>query len=222
MRLPGLLLMLALPLCAPAAEPGLTRQQEVQRSASFLAAHPDLKHRRAGLLAWEKGDAALAFRKFRRAARYADKPSQAMLAEMLWQGRGVERDRAEAYAWMDLAAERGQRLFALQRERYWSQLGAAQRERALAVGAGIHARFGDAVAKPRLERYLKKARYERTGSNVGFVGPLTIELNVDGKPVKVHGETYYRAEYWEPGRYWAWTDAEFEARGTVEVGPLSR
>jgi hypothetical protein len=222
MRIPGLVLLFALPPYVHAAEPALTRQQEVQRSASFLAAHPDLKHRRVGLLAWENGDAALAFRQFRRAAHYADKPSQAMIAEMLWQGSGVEPDHAQAYAWMDLAAERGQRHFVLERERYWQQLDAEQRERALALGAEIYARFGDAAAKPRLERQLQKAKYERTGSNVGFLGPLSIKLNVDGKPVKVYGETYYRPEYWEPGRYWAWTEAEFEARGSVEVGALTR
>lgn len=222
MRISWLLLMLALAPCLRAAEPALTRQQEVQRSASFLAAHPDLRHRRAGLLAWQNGDAALALRKFRRAAHYADKPSQAMVAEMLWQGSGTERDRAAAYAWMDLAAERGQTRFVLERERYWNLLDAAERERALAVGAELYARLGDAVAKPRLERQLRRSAYERTGSNVGFVGPLNVMLNVDGKRVKVHGETYYRLDYWDPARYWAWTDAEFETRGVVDVGPLSR
>jgi len=211
-------------LCALAlrAEPtGLTPEQEIQRSAPFLHAHPDLRHRRAGLEAWERGDAALAFRKFLRAARFGDKPSQAMLAEMHWRGEGTPRDRAAAYAWMDLAAERRQRIFVLKREQYWHALTPGERGAALEIGRRIYAAYGDDVAQPRLERKLRQAKHERTGSLVGFVGPLTILLNVDGTRVRVRGEDYYRDEYWEPERYWRWSDAEFEARGSVDVGPLS-
>src|SRR5690606_14310750 len=74
----------------------------IMSSEGFLDAHPDLKYRQAGLKAYEEGDHAEAMNLFRRAARFADKPSQGMIAEMLWRGEGIEQDRPSAYAWMDL------------------------------------------------------------------------------------------------------------------------
>ncbi len=62
--------------------------------------------------------------KFLRAARYADKPSQAMIAQMLWNGDGVPVDRVMAYVWADLAAERGYPAFIATREKFWSELNA--------------------------------------------------------------------------------------------------
>ena len=94
-------------------------------SESFLAAHPDLNNRHRGMQAYEAGRYPEAMSYFRRGARYADKASQAMVAEMLWKGEGGPRDPALAYAWMDLAAERGYPGFTVMRERYWAQLDAA-------------------------------------------------------------------------------------------------
>src|SRR3546814_9279963 len=70
-----------------------------------------------------------------------------MVAEMLWNGDGVERDRALAYAWMDLAAERGYAGFLGLRERYWSALDEAGRARALEAGQEVYAHYGDAAAR---------------------------------------------------------------------------
>jgi TPR repeat protein len=76
-------------------------------SSDFLAYHPDLGDRKLGMEAFKRGSFDYAARYFQWAARYADKPSQAMLGSMYWSGQGVQQDRALAYAWMDLAAERG-------------------------------------------------------------------------------------------------------------------
>ena len=128
--------------------------QDVMSSAGFLSAHPDLRWRAEGLDALEKDRAGEAFDYFKRAARYADKPSQAMVAEMLWTGTGVPADRPLAYAWMDVAAERAYIPFLAKREQYWNALSAAEQARALEIGAGIYDEYADTVAKERLERLL--------------------------------------------------------------------
>ena len=52
----------------------------------FMQGHPDLMWRMRGRAAYAKGEYAYARDCFERAARFADKPSQAMLGEMHWNG----------------------------------------------------------------------------------------------------------------------------------------
>ena len=145
--LPTLLLSLGLSLALPAglqARPSQDNDPHISTrilTDSFLRYHPDLKHRLTGLEYLEQGAALEAYREFEKAARYADKMSQGMVAELLWTGAVEGADRAVAYAWMDLAAERGYRTFIVQRERYWDALDAGQRERALEVGQAIYAEY---------------------------------------------------------------------------------
>src|SRR5687768_7671599 len=123
--LPGLILAAALGL-SPALHAESSPDSLILSSHSFLDAHPDIKFRNRGFAAQERGDLAAAHEAFERAARFADKPSQAVIAEMLWKGEGVAQDRAKAYAWMDLAAERGYRAMLVQREEYWKALTPAE------------------------------------------------------------------------------------------------
>lgn len=196
----------------------------VTTSEGFLSAHPDLHWRNRGERAYLEGDYARAQQKFRSAARYADKPSQAMLATMLWNGEGSVADHALAYAWMDLAAERGYPDFLATRERYWQALSADERSRAIEVGQAIYAEFGDAVAKRRLEQELTRARVQITGSHLGRVGNLQVQLRqADGSfSVPVPSTRYYDPRYWQPEQYWQWQDRKWQdpPEGRVEVGPL--
>src|SRR5690606_21961142 len=131
--------------------------QAVMSSSGFLAAHPDLRWRGEGLAAFEEGRTGEALTYFKRAARYADKPSQAMVAEMLWTGTGTPQDRPLAYAWMDVAAERAYIPFLSKREEYWNALSEAERAQALEAGAAVYDEYRDGVAKERLERLLRRA-----------------------------------------------------------------
>ncbi len=158
-------LCLAVPVGAGAAEE--TRQRGIDPAVltdGFLGAHPDLRWRNAGIQAYREKDYEMALVYFRRAARYADKPSQAMIAEMYWEGRGVPQDRPIAYAWMDIAAERLYPDLVAFRERYWDALSEAERAEALERGQEILAQYGDEVAKPRLEAVLRRARRQRRAS----------------------------------------------------------
>ncbi|WP_162247605.1 sel1 repeat family protein [Pseudoxanthomonas sp. Root65] len=207
-------------------------------AAGFFESHPDLKFRGMGMQAYREGDHGKAATYFDRAARFADKPSQAMLAEMRWEGLGVPLDRALAYAWMDLAAERGYPELLAMRERYWDQLDAADRERALALGEAVYAQYGDAVAKPRIETQLRRDRRRIAGSRTGFAGNAKLFIMAPGAaeapsataaggkegyyPVTViDGTRYYAPDYWAPERYHVWQAQQWQQRmqeGHVEVG----
>jgi hypothetical protein len=192
-------------------------------TAGFLRYHPDIKHRMEGLARLEEGQSAEALAEFRRAAKFGDKVSQAMVAELLWSGAVEASDRAAAYAWMDLAAERGYEVFVAKRERYWAALDADARERALQVGQQVYAEYGDEAAKPRLETVLKRGRWAMTGSRVGFKGALEIQVpGPGGQWVSISGEEFYDDKLWKPDQYFAWQDRTWGGPpvGTVTVGEI--
>lgn len=162
---------------------------------------------------------------FLRSARYADKPAQAMIAEMYWKGIGVPQDRALGYAWMDLAAERFYSNFVIMREQYWGALDETQRREAIERGQPLLAEYGDDVAKPRMAKILRKQR-TMTGSRVGFVGNLQIIPFTGpnaGTGMTIRGDEYYAPKYWRADKYFEWQDEIWEAparKGKVEVGDL--
>ena len=175
-------------------------------TAGFLDHHQDMKYRLLGIEALGEKRYEEAMKYFRRASFFADKPSQGMVAEMYWSGQGVARDPALAYAWMDLAAERGYVWFIKHRERYWKALSAAERERAIQEGQALYARFGDAAAKPRYEHQLRIGRREMTGSRTGFRGNVQIQVPGPAGMQMIEGSKFYDDRYWDAKKYWAWQD----------------
>ena len=230
MRRFALFLAFAGLLLVPAVAPAQSLPPEDARivlSAGFLEDHPDLKWRKRGIEAYRQGRKAEALQAFTNAARYADKPSQAMIAEMLWQGDGVARDRPRAYAWSDLAAERGWPDLVAKREYYWANLDAAEREQAIDVGQPLLHEYGDDVARPRIDLKLSQARRRTTGSRVGHVGNLVIRMPaVAGDPLKaghdVDGARFYADRFYRPADYHAWQEQTWRERGEglVEVGSV--
>lgn len=213
-------LLLAPTVNAASKAPPDPTQDPVMRSAGFLSSHPDLRFR---LLALEKRKAEEpeeAFKFFQRAAFYADKPSQAMVAEMLWSGIGISQNRPLAYAWMDLAAERGYALFVEARERYWQQLDEIERARAIEAGQDVYARYGDDAAQPRIANTLRRARQNVTGSRTGFTGNLRIVVPGPLGDEAIDGSKFYDERYWDPIKYQAWHDAVWmnPRTATVDVG----
>ena len=176
-----------------------------------------------GMERYQKGEYDEALTDFRRAARYADKPAQAMVAEMLWKGEGVKVDRALAYAWMDLAAERGYPMLAIFREQYWGQLTAEEQKHALEVGTKVYAEYRDSVAKLRLEEKLRIARSETTGSRTGDASSLKIYLPSPTGDIFINGVEFYDPQYWDPKEYWQWASKGWTElpKAHVTVGPLT-
>ena len=200
-------------------------QDELMMSAGFLSSHPDLRYRLNGQKRYAEGEFREAFEFFQRAAWYGDKPSQGMVAEMLWNGQGTDQDRALAYAWMDLAAERGYEGFVGHRERYWKALDEAERARALEVGQTVYARYGDQASEPRLAAVLRRERARQARSRTGFTGALKIYIpGPGGDYLQIDGSTYYDERYWEPAKYRALQDSIWERSytGRVDVGPVEQ
>lgn len=200
--------------------------REITATEQFERYHPDIKYRRRGLYAYSNKQYDEARKNFLRAARYADKPSQAMLAEMFWSGEGGESDRILAYIWMDITAERGAPLFLARREYFWMQLNKEQRKRVVPEGRRLYREFGDEHAKPRLERNLRRGLKAITGSHVGRPSPgLLIEIpGPSGNPWLITGERMYSDRYWRPEEYWAWQNKIWNSatpKGRVEIGPMT-
>ena len=213
------MLLLANTALMRAAEP----DPEFTQLRTFIDAHPDLYWRKQGVDNYDRGRYGEAMTAFRRAARYADKTSQAMLAQMLWNGDGVKVDHVMAYVWADLAAERGYPAFIATREKFWQALSADEQHTAVSAGQAIFDEYGDAVAKKREARALRLARISVTGSRTGHVGTLVISQQLpDGRWNKTDGTLYYADKYWKPEQYWQWQDRVWTQppEGKVEVGPI--
>ncbi|MBO9717754.1 MAG: SEL1-like repeat protein [Pseudoxanthomonas sp.] len=188
----------------------------------FMSGHPDLLWRLRGREYYQAGNYALARKCFELGARYADKPSQAMLGEMYWEGEGGPLDRALGYAWMDLAAERLYEDFYVQRERYWTQLDVVEREEALRRGRALVRKYGDEKAKARLARVLRRERPGKLAVG-GFFGNLPIlpPSGAGRDSVTLRASEYFDDTFWDPDAYFAWQDTIWKtlnSTGTVEVG----
>lgn len=189
------------------------RAREVLGSQAFLASHPDMRFRYLGQEAVAEGRLEEARNFFEAGAGFADKLSQAALAEMWWNGRGGVRDRALGYAWMDLAAERGTSFLLVQREQYWAALDPAERARAVTEGQALYARFGDPVAQPRLERELRQGLRSVTGSRTGSVNQMEMVVRDKRGARSVDQDVFYRDDYWQPSHYWKWQAQQLELAG---------
>lgn len=206
---------------AVGAESDLMTRDEYDKRSRVALTHPNELWRLYGSRAAARGDWDDAFRHFRRAAGFADKYSQHRLSLMYWHGVGAPRDRALAYAWADVAAERQYPQFLLLREKMWLELDEAERARALREGQAIYDRYGDQAAKPRFERAVAQSRRQITGSRLGDVGKL--QVFAPGPtgwtdPGTVDLNQMLNEWRWDSGRYWAAEDVIWR-HGNVEVGP---
>ena len=201
------------------------KEQRVLSTRTFLNAHPDMKYRQEGWEAYQAGDHVLAMKDFMKASRYADKASQAMVAEMLWRGLGVPADPSMAYAWADLAAERGYPQFIRLREQYWRDLDAAQRERAVRDGQALLAEYADAAARPRMAEFMKKAkqRIRRSASSVSAPKEVRVPDQFGGM-MRIPGHQFYDSKFWDAKEYQAWQDAVWKdlPQGKVDVGGVEQ
>lgn len=201
------------------------KDQSVMSTRTFLNAHPDLKYRNEGWVAYEAGDYGQALEHFRTASRYADKASQGMVAEMLWQGRGMPIDRPMAYAWADLAAERGYPAFLRLREQYWRQLSEDERTRALRDGPALLPEYADAAAQPRMARFLVKAEQSRKRSSMSVGRPREIRVpGPGGGMMSIPVHRFLAPKFWDPVQYQAWQDAIWNnlPEGKVDVGDVEQ
>ncbi|MCF7222909.1 hypothetical protein [Marilutibacter chinensis] len=185
---------------------------ELERAEGLAAAHLNELWRVRALRALKLDDPGRALDRFRMAARHADKFSQHSLSLMHWHGVGTARDRALAYVWSDLAAERGYRDLLLVREKMWQQMSAEERRRALEIGPELYAVYGDEVAQPRMEWALRQARADVTGSRLG----ATLDRVKFGRSRgDVAPRDFFASERWQPERYWQAEGRQWDGRVIV-------
>ncbi len=197
-------LLLGMPAQASAQAQSDPTSDDTLLAAGFMEAHPDLMYRDQGLNAYAQGDFATAMQRFRKAAEFGDKASQAIVGEMLWSGKGVERDQVMALVWMDVAAEREYPRFVDTRNRYWNALTPAERQRARNLAENLYAEYGDAATEPRIARALRRERSKMTGSRVGSMAN-NVKIVIPGHGT-IDGTRYYDPKYWDPKLYRAWHD----------------
>lgn len=194
----------------------------VVNSETFQRGHPDVRWRNLGATRYQQKRYREAVTHFLDAARYGDKPSQAMLALMLWNGDGIEVDRVRAYAWIDLAAERGYPSFVATRERFRAALSEDERRRAMDLRDDLYAKYGDEHAKRRLDLEMTREKLKTTGSHLGRPkGALVLVPGPDGRPRAITDTVFWSPRYWNPQQYWALQDRIWETpKGHVDVGPV--
>lgn len=193
--------------------------QEVMSTIAFLDAHPDMKYRREGWLAFEAGEYEGAIAHFTKAASFGDKVSQAMLAEMAWNGQGQPVDRPLAYAWADLAAERGYRQFVALRERYWAQLTPQEQDTAIRVGQPLVPVYSHAATQVAMRKHLRKARRYMISGRYNRSADIVVP-GPGGLWTRIRGHDFYAEKFWNPERYQEWTDAVWTdpPKENVDVG----
>ena len=216
--LPCLAFLLVVPMHVQAQSPGSDPTSDTMLAAGFLDGHPDLLYRSQGLDAYQNRDFPKAIERFRKAAYYGDKASQAIVGEMLWSGVGTDADRVMALVWMDLAAERGYPRFVNTRNGYWNALSPAERQRARNLADKLFEEYGDAATEPRLAKALRRERNKLTGSRVGSM-TSNVQIIVPGYG-SMDASQFYNPKFWDPKQYRAWHDNFWEnaREGTVEVG----
>lgn len=220
----------------PLNDPGVQKTLRGMAEASTWY-HPDLFGEFAGFRSYAHRDYQGAFKYFEVGAYYADKLSQLTIGLMHLNGEGAQKDSVTAYAWLDLAAERGYPDFVATRDRVKAMLTSEQLAQAMALRKTLAERYGDSVAKPRMAVQLRLGQAQITGSRTGFdSGILHADLagssnmkhcgatpEVGGQAVPQAGcgsDSIQSREYWDPKLYFASRDRQWKA--TVTVGAVEQ
>lgn len=203
------------------------RQSDEQRlwgTQRMLQAHPDVANRLLAVDLIDRGLDEQAQDALRGAARYADKPSQALLAERYWTGEGTRQDKVLGYAWMHLAAERDYPLFRSKRDAYWRNLSEEQRQLAAATVSELASTYADLHAKPRAAEAIDRTR------KIVFRGPASaprhggsVLIPAADRWQEFSGEFYFNERFWQPDSYFEWTDTLWREApvGRVDIGEIN-
>jgi hypothetical protein len=187
--------------------------------------HPDIYWEYMGMHRYHHRDYAHAMSSFLRGAYYADKLSELCIGLMYLNGEGTPSDPAEAFAWLDVAAERGYPQFVATRDRVRASLTPEQVQRGSAVREQIASKYADSVAKPRMAQQLRFAIESITGSHLGFnpnlLGVSMHNACAPSEPQKMRLPEWgcsgiYSMYNLDPKTYFAERDSAWRATVTVE------
>ncbi|MEM9533927.1 MAG: hypothetical protein AAGA23_23640 [Pseudomonadota bacterium] len=117
-----------------------------------------------------------ALEKFLKASRWGNKVAQKHVALMYIKGVGVDQDWARAHAWLRLAASHGDGQITLARDEVHMALRDDERELAQQYFEQLRDEYGDRVALERREQWVRRQKREVTGSRLGKVGALRVQV----------------------------------------------
>ncbi|MDQ2068897.1 hypothetical protein [Natronospira bacteriovora] len=172
--------------------------------------------------AYRAGRYATALEYYKLAAYWADKFAQYNVAVMYLQGKGMERDLARGWAWLELSAERGYPQMAGPAGDIYPLLDEEIRQEARQIlGEELLPEYGDEVAIERTARRMDRNRRVATGSNTGSTAGLGRLTVIDGRGVH-SGTQYYDDSRWDFEQI---VEAETRfmfnwARGTIGLGEM--
>lgn len=175
--------------------PLASQAQSLDPTASIN--EPGLRLHVKGARHYLGGNDRMALHYFTESARWGNKVSQFMLGSMYLNGRAGKPDRPRAWAWIELAAERGYRQMISAGEQIWREMSEAEREAAQRIHRDeLLPEFGDADALPRTERHMRQRHRQATGSRLPGTGssPVIIQ-DFDGWSTR-SGDTYYDSRDW--------------------------
>jgi hypothetical protein len=212
----------------PLDDPNVQKTLRAMANASTWY-HPDLFGMTVGMRRYAHHQYADALKYFEIGAFYADKLSQLSIGLMHMNGEGTQKDPITAYAWLDLAAERGYPDFVATRDHLKPTLTPEQLAQAMELRKTLGARYGDAVAKWRMTVQLRQGQMQLTGSRTGFdfgvsqvgTAPCGPALMIGGREVAqigCSGPSFMAKDNWRPELYFAARDREWKS--TVTVGAL--
>ncbi len=134
-----------------------------------------------------------AYDKFRRAAKLGNKEAQKNIGLMYIQGLGVEKNWPMAYCWLKLASTSGDNKYMAARDEVYNSLRPDEKEQAIQDCQLIEDEFGDLEALKRRERWIRRQKREVTGSRLGNVGALRIQISdATGYQWELSGTEYFQ------------------------------
>lgn len=165
---------------------------------------------------YESGDYDSAYQGYRQSARWGNKLSQFNIGTMYYNGIGVSRDPARAWAWIELSAEREYPQLVHAADEIWRELDDSEKQRAQRIhDEELVPEYADAATLPRTKRFVNRRYRSATGSRLGGVAasnPLLVQPRDHQQSI---GDVYYREDEWRVERWLekeaAWFEQMMEA-----------
>ncbi len=173
---------------------GLASAAQASGFFSFAEHTPSYRAMNEATRFYNNGDYVSARARFRSAARWADKTAQFNLAVTYYKGQGTESDVAMAWAWFQLAAERGYPMMVDMADQLDGMINDDIRRRGQAILAELEPVYGDEVAIERTANHMRRERRRATGSRVGATAFLRV---VDSNGFSRDGRDFFRPEAWD-------------------------
>lgn len=133
-----------------------------------------------------------AFDKYMRSARYGNKTAQKNIGLMYIKGLGVDKDWARAYAWFRLAASHNDASIVAARDEIFGALREEEKAQAETYYKEIAEDYGDVKALKRREQWVRRQKREVTGSRLGTIGALRVQVaDATGYTWELSGTQYF-------------------------------